>query len=131
MWSSIMETWTLVLAPHKHLHLWSDHYAKDMWWYFVTSLMMLFSSPNFFFMNYDIPWKPNVVDNHKSWKILNVISEFFFFFLMCLRTKHFPHVACLDSIPTESCCPRNSDENTAQTCPMVLFYAWIFPLLAQ
>ena len=54
-----------------------------------------------------------------------------FFFLMCLRTKHFPHVACLDSIPTESCCPRNSDENTAQTCPMVLFYAWIFPLLAQ
>ena len=37
MWSFLLETWTVTLAPipHKNLYLWSDYYAKGTRWFKV------------------------------------------------------------------------------------------------
>ena len=37
MWSFLLETWTMTLAPipHKNLYLWSDYYAKGTRWFKV------------------------------------------------------------------------------------------------
>ena len=53
MWSSILETWSPVLAPtsYKHLYLWNDHHTKGAWWWYLGNT---FQNCSIIYLHYHI-----------------------------------------------------------------------------